>query len=152
VILAVLRQGCRFLRGTRSLSFPGLDLRLPLAPQARQWCAWGALKKCAFALISNKDASRKVADRISKQLVPCSGGLAFVNERGSYDLVRTVMRLGGPPIDAECTWPFPDCRTPAGFAAVLRREWLCEDAKLNVAARFEPELAQTRSTGMLTQA
>ena len=124
----------------------------PLAPQARQWCAWGALQKSAFALIGDKDASRKVADRISKQLVPCPGGLAFVNERGGYDLVRTVMRLGGPPANAVRTWPFADYRTPTGFSALLRREWLCEDAKIHDAMRSEAKLVQTRSTAMVAQA
>ena len=28
VIFAVLAKGCRFLRGTRSLRFPGLDLKI----------------------------------------------------------------------------------------------------------------------------
>ena len=124
----------------------------PLAPQARQWCAWGALQKSAFALIGDKEASRKVADRISKQLVPCPWGLAFVNERGGYDLVRTVMRLGGPPANAARTWPFADYRIPTGFSALLRREWLCEDAKINDGARSEAKLVQTQSTGMLAQA
>src|SRR5262245_49267156 len=123
----------------------------PLAPQARQWCAWGALQKSAFALIGDKDASRKVADRIGKQLVPCPGGLAFVNERGGYDLVRTVMRFGGSPANTAPTWPFADYRTPAGFSALLRREWLSEDAKFNDAVRSQAKLVQTRSTRMLTR-
>jgi hypothetical protein len=122
----------------------------PLSPRARQWCAWGALHKSAFALIGDKDASRKVADRISKQLVPCPGGLAFVNERGGYDLVRAVMGLGGPPAKAERTWPFPDFRTPAGFAAFLRREWLCTEGKLNDAPCLISNLVTMRSTARVT--
>jgi hypothetical protein len=134
---AVLRDACALLSSPMrwtcgAWARDSLGARCsPLSPRARQWCASGALQKSAFALIGDKDAARKVADRISKQLVPCPGGLAFVNERGGYDLVRTVMRLGGPPAKAERTWPFPDFRTPTGFAAFLRSEWLCTEGKLN---------------------
>ena len=96
----------------------------PLASEARQWCAWGALQKSAFDIIGDKAASRRVADRISQRLVKCPGGLAFVNERGGYDLVRAVMRHGAHPANAEATWPFPDFRTPSGFAALTRRAWI----------------------------
>src|SRR5262249_23615330 len=83
---AVLRDACALLSsparwtcGAWARDSTGEQCSPP-APQARQWCACGALQKCAFALIGDKDASRKVADRISKQLVPCPGGLAFVND------------------------------------------------------------------------
>jgi len=49
-------------------------------------------------------------------------------------------------------WPFADYRIPTGFSALLRREWLCEDAKINDGARSEAKLVQTQSTGMLAQA
>ena len=95
----------------------------PLSRHARQWCALGALQKCAYDLIGDEHAARKIADTISKKLVPGLGGLAFVNEWGGYALVRTVMRLGGPPPKAETTWPFPDFHTRLGFAAISRREF-----------------------------
>jgi len=61
------------------------------------------------------------------------------------------MRLGGPPANVSRTLPFADHRTPTGFSALLRREWLCEHAEINDAARSKAELVQTPSTGMLAQ-
>ena len=90
----------------------------PLSRHARRWCAWGALQKCAYDLVAKEETARAIADRISKRLVPGPGGIAFVNERGGYQLVSQVMKLGGPPPSAESTWPFPDYRSPQGFAAL----------------------------------
>ena len=92
----------------------------PLSVRARQWCAWGALQKCAYDLLGHEAVSRDIANRISKKLVPGPGGLIFVNERGGYELVCAVMALGGPPPKAGPTWPFENFRGRQGFGAFAR--------------------------------
>ena len=92
----------------------------PLSRTARQWCAWGALHKCAYELVGEEEAARKIAEKISKKLVPAPGGLIFVNERCGYDVVRAIMRRGGPPAGAKPTWPLPDFRDRQGLHALLR--------------------------------
>lgn len=92
----------------------------PLSRHASCWCAVGALQKCAYDLIGDERSARELADAISNHLVPASGGLVFVNERGGYALARTVMTMGGPPSDAGPTWPFANFRTRQGFAAFVR--------------------------------
>jgi hypothetical protein len=92
----------------------------PLSPNAVRWCAVGALQKCAYDLIGNKRSAREVADGIAKRVVPGPGGLVFVNERGGYALVNKVMRAGGPPKDADASWPFIDFHTRQGFGAFAR--------------------------------
>ena len=92
----------------------------PLSRYAIQWCAVGALEKCAYDLVGNEQSARQLADAIGKDLVPATGGLVFVNERGGYALVRTVMAMGGPPRNAGPTWPFANFRTRQGFAAFVR--------------------------------
>ena len=96
----------------------------PLSRRARRWCAWGALQKCAYDLVRNEHAARKIANTVSKNLVPAPGGLPFVNERGGYELVQTVLQAGGPPRDAGGTWPFTDFRTRSGFRAFARENQL----------------------------
>src|SRR5262249_6455571 len=83
---------------------------------ARRWCAWGALQKCAYDLLGSEQAARKIANTISKNLVPAPGGITFVNERGGYELVQIVLEAGGPPADAGDSWPFADYHTRGGFA------------------------------------
>ena len=92
----------------------------PLSRHALRWCAVGALQKCAYDLIGHERSARELGNAIGKHLVPAAGGLVFVNERGGYALVRTVMMMGGPPRDAGPTWPFADFRTRQGFAAFVR--------------------------------
>jgi len=92
----------------------------PLSQSAVRWCAVGALQKCAYDLIGNKRSAREVADGIAKRVVPGPGGLVFVNERGGYALVNKVMRAGGPPKDADASWPFIDFHTRQGFGAFAR--------------------------------
>ena len=96
----------------------------PLSSCARRWCAWGALQKCAYDLIRNKQAARRIANTISESLVPAAGGLPFVNERGGCALVQTVLEAGGPPVGAGRTWPFADFHTRAGFGAFGRENEL----------------------------
>jgi hypothetical protein len=122
----VLRNACvllasslRWTSGAWARDEKGMRCQ-PISPRARRWCAWGALQKCAYELIGEERAARMTANRISKRLVPGPGGLVFVNERGGYELVWAVMRSGGPPADAEATWPFADFRTRQGFAAFAR--------------------------------
>jgi hypothetical protein len=69
----------------------------PLSSSARRWGAWGPLQRCAYDLVGNKQAARKIANTISTSLVPAAGGLPFINERGGYALVQTVLETGGPP-------------------------------------------------------
>jgi hypothetical protein len=92
----------------------------PLSPNAVRWCAVGALQKCAYDLIGNERSARELADGIAKRLVPAHGGLVFVNERGGYALASRVMRAGGPPKDADASWPFMDFHTRQGFGAFAR--------------------------------
>ena len=82
----------------------------------------GALQKCAYDLVGDEQSARDVAAVIGKSLVPATGGLVFVNERGGYALVRTVMEMGGPPKSAGPAWPFADFRTRHGFAAFARAD------------------------------
>lgn len=87
---------------------------------ARRWCAWAALQKCAYDQLGSEPAARKIANAISKNLVPAPGGIAFVNERGGCELVQTVLKAGGPPVDAGDSWPFADFQTRIGFASSAR--------------------------------
>jgi len=96
----------------------------PLSSRARQWCAWGALQKCAYDLLGSKRVARKIANSISKSLVPAAGGLPFVNERGGYLLVQRVLEAGRPPVGAGETWPFADFHTREGFAVFARENEL----------------------------
>lgn len=66
----------------------------PLSRRARQWCAWSAIYKCAFDLVGQKQAAREIADRISKELVPCVGGIISVNEREGYEGVIAILSRG----------------------------------------------------------
>ena len=43
-----------------------------------------------------------------------------MNERGGYALVSNVMRAGGPPKDADASWPFINFFTRQGFGAFAR--------------------------------
>ena len=76
----------------------------------------GALQKCAYMPIREEQA----ANRISKRLAPGPGGHIFVNERGGYDLVQTVMMFAGPPANAVTTWLFAEFSTWLGCAAFAR--------------------------------
>jgi len=96
----------------------------PLSSHASRWCAWGALQKCAYDLVGSKQLARRIANSISKHLVPTPGGLPFVNERGGYALVQTVLETGGPPVDAGATWPFIDFHTRDGFGVFARENQL----------------------------
>jgi hypothetical protein len=78
------------------------------------------LQKCAYDLIGNERSARELADGIAKRVVPGPGGLVFVNERGGYALASRVMRAGGPPKDADASWPFIDFHTRQGFGAFAR--------------------------------
>jgi hypothetical protein len=93
----------------------------PLSSCARRCCAWGALQKCAYDLVGSEQAARKIANRISKNLVPASRGLAFVNERGGYELVQTLLEAGRPPIDAGESWPFADYTLGEGLPRSLAK-------------------------------
>jgi hypothetical protein len=92
----------------------------PLSIGARQWCAWGALQKCAYEVVGQTQVAREIADRISEQLVPGPGGLIFLNEQGGYDVVRAVMRSGGPPPGVERTWCLHNFRHRKDLAAFVR--------------------------------
>jgi hypothetical protein len=96
----------------------------PLSSCARRWCAWGALQRCAYDLVGNKQAARRIANAISASLVPAAGGLPFVNERGGYALVQAVLETGGPALNAGKTWPFTDFHTREGFGAFARENEL----------------------------
>jgi len=109
----------------------------PLPSRARRWCAWGALQKCAYDLVGNEHAARKIANTVSKNLVPAPGGLPFVNERGGYELVQTVLDAGSPPTDAGHTWPFTNFHTREGFGA-FARENQCRRLQLQQSQDLHP--------------
>ena len=109
----VLRKACdllsselRWTSGAWARDYRGRRCS-PLSSEARRWCAWGALQRCAYDLTGDAQVSRKIADRINKTLVPGPGGIAFVNERGGFELVKKVMIFWGATSQRAIHMAFP---------------------------------------------
>src|SRR5262249_7030528 len=118
----------------------------PLSSHASRWCAWGALQKCAYDLVGSKQLARRIANSISKHLVPTPGGLPFVNERGGDSLGQNLFETGGPPGDAGATLPFlcfPTRDGGGGFFRPYQRRRLELEQSQGIAATELPNSCGT---------